>query len=864
MRWRPVAILAPLLVPVLTALVQSLLAPWLHPFAFFLFYPGVLLCAWISGTAGGLAATLLSTLLALWLAVPRDQIFDTQDLRSSLSAAVFLLVGIVFSVVQGRLKRSTRQIENALEQTRLGATRLQAAHGKIAGFVEQASDGIFVADLNGHLREVNAAACRMLGHSCEERDQIIGQSFEAFLDSANIPAFWQLKELLLAGGTHIAEWNLRRQDGRILPVEISAKIFPDHRWQIFARDIRERREAERLLQKVNRANRALTRCNQTLIRAVDESALLAHICDIIVRDAGYPFCWVGQAMQDEAKTVKVIAQTGHNSGYTASLGITWADEERGRGPTGTSIRTGRVVTVRDVASSMEMAPWRAAAQAHGYASILAIPLVIASETFGSLSIYAGEPDAFDAEEVRLLTELADDLAFGLSVLRARAAQAKAEEDLRTLNAELERRVLARTSELQQAREHEFQIGSRIQQTLLLDRPPAQVPGVSIAALALPTQRVDGDFVLFTEPHASSFDVAVGDVMGKGIAAALVGAAAKAHLLKAIGQLSVPSSAGEFPSPVAIIARTHSAIVRQLIALESFVTLCYARIDPANAVVEMVDCGHTGIIQLHHRSGRAELRRGDNLPLGVRVDEAYRQCTFPLEAGDSLILFSDGITEARNEQGEVFGIERLEQCIENQHRLEPEDLVEAIRGAVITYCRSSHLADDVTMVAVHVEKIGNPIARAEIHIAADLSQLREARAFTRSFCQHLPGAPLGEVSIAALALAVNETLSNIIKHAYRGRADHGVHIQAEAFPGHVTIRLHHTGSPFLPNTPAQLPADIPRESGLGLYMVSQCVDDIEYAHDEHGRSCISLTKLADRQATHESETSWIFPSKSHTA
>ena len=865
-RWirNPAAILVPLLAPVLIALVQSLLTPFLHPFAFFLFYPGVLLSAWIAGTAGGLVATILSTLLAWWLFVAPERLLAEENLRSILSAAVFLLVGIVFSVVEGRLKRSNQQIANSLQQARLAAKRLKAAHGKIAGLVEQASDGIFVADLSGHLLEVNEAGCRLLGYGCEQRDRMIGQSFEAFLDPANIRHLWELKERLLSGETQIAEWNLLRQDGTALPVEISARIFPDGRWQIFARDITERKAAERRLRQVDRANRALTRCNQTLIRAKDENTLLAQICAIVVQDAGYPLCWVGRAMQDEEKTVKVVARAGHNADYAMSLGISWADNERGRGPTGRCIRTRWPVTARDIAFTSDMAPWREAALAHGYASSLAIPLLIGEETFGALNIYAPERDAFDTEELRLLTELAGDLAFGISVLRTRAAQIKAEDELRTLNAELEQRVLARTRELQQAREQEFQIGSRIQQTLLLDRPPAQVPGVSIAALALPTQRVDGDFVLFTEPQADAFDVAVGDVMGKGIPAALVGAAAKAHLLKALGQLAGCSAAGELPQPESIVTRAHAAIARQLMDLDSFVTLCYARIDPPNSVVELVDCGHTGLIQLHSRLGKAELRRGDNLPLGVREDEVYRQSGFPLQAGDSLILFSDGITEARNEQGEAFGVERLEQCIENQRRLEPEELVEAIRAAVFAHCRSRRVSDDVTLVAVHVEKTGAPVARAEMQIGSELAELRAARAFTRSFCQHLPGAPLGEAGIAALALAVNETASNIIKHAYRGRPHRGIHIEAEAYRGYVTMRLRHGGCAFVPGAAGRAAIDMPRESGLGLYMVSQCVDDIEYAHDEQVGNCISLTKFADRHPSRESEAPWIFPSKSPQA
>jgi serine phosphatase RsbU (regulator of sigma subunit)/anti-sigma regulatory factor (Ser/Thr protein kinase) len=720
-------VLPPVLLPLLTVLVQHAVWSAIRPFAWFLFYPAVLISAWIGGAAGGIVASLFSTLLVWWSFVPPEHTFAKDDPRYVLPTAVFLFVGIVFSFFQGRLRKSTKQVAHALS---------------------------------------------------------------------------------------------------------------------------EAREVSNRLQQINRANRALSKCNQALIRAVDEGELLKQVCNIIVQDAGYPFCWVGRAENDDAKSVKVIAQSGSGSDYLSALGITWADSERGRGPTGTCIRTRQTVTVRDVRLAPEMVVWREAALKHGYASSLAIPLFIEGEILGAFSIYASEAGAFHAEEVELLTELANDLAFGISALRTKADRAKAEEKLLALNADLEQRVSARTGELRQAREREFEIGCRIQETLLLDHPPAHLPGVCIATLNLPTQRIDGDFIVFMEPREHSFDVIVGDVMGKGIPAALLGAAAKAHLLKALGHLSASSTAGRLPEPKDVVMLAHAEIVRQLIDLESFVTLCYARIVPRRSVVEIVDCGHTGVIQLHGRTGRTELLRGDNLPLGVREAEIYEQKAFPLEAGDSLLFFSDGITEARDSAGELFGSERLQRCVEDHRRLPPADLVESVRRAIVAHCQSDRLADDVTIVAVRVEEVGPPMLQAEMTINSDLRQLHEVREFVRSFCGRLPLALLDQDSVDALELAVNEAASNIMKHAYFGQTDRQIHIEAEAYKGRVAISLHHQGRPFSPD-PSSLPSlDVPRESGFGLYMLSQCVDEIHYCEDGRGGNCILLTKLSPKQFTNE--------------
>ena len=185
------------------------------------------------------------------------------------------------------------------------------------------------------------------------------------------------------------------------------------------------KRSEDQIRRLNQAHRALSTCSEALVRAQGKDVLLEEICRAIVEIAGYRMCWVGRAEHDEQKSVRPIAHAGDERGYLALTDVTWADCARGRGPVGTAIRTGRPFVQQDVVTHPAFAPWRAEAMARGYASVIALPIRSEGGVFGALTIYAAEKDAFDADAVRLLVDLTNDLAYGIAALRTRAcAQAE--------------------------------------------------------------------------------------------------------------------------------------------------------------------------------------------------------------------------------------------------------------------------------------------------------------------------------------------------------------------------------------------------------------------------------------------------------
>jgi PAS domain S-box-containing protein len=201
-------------------------------------------------------------------------------------------------------------------------------------------------------------------------------------------------------------------------------------------DITERKKREAELDRLNRTLKALGASSQAMMRATDESAYLNEVCQIIVRDGGHSMVWIGFVRDDPERTVQPVAQAGFDEGYLKSLQVTWADTERGRGPTGTAIRTGTPSGCRNMQTDPNFAPWREEALRRGYVSSIVVPLMEGRRTFGTITIYSGEPDFFTPEEVGLLSELADDVRYGISALRLRRAHAQAEEALRDREQEL--------------------------------------------------------------------------------------------------------------------------------------------------------------------------------------------------------------------------------------------------------------------------------------------------------------------------------------------------------------------------------------------------------------------------------------------
>ncbi|MBK1890910.1 EAL domain-containing protein [Undibacterium sp. 14-3-2] len=224
--------------------------------------------------------------------------------------------------------------------------------------------------------------------------------------------------------------RLLLKDGQIKYVNERGKPFYQEDGHVLhligtVQDVTASKLSELALKRLNRDLRLLSDCNMALVRAEDEHTLLNEISRLCVESGGYLMAWVGYAEYDDARTVKPVAQSGYENGYLDGINISWGGNALGSGPVGSAIRTGEPTTIQNVLTDERMRPWRTAAIQRGYRSSIGLPLIHNEHTIGALTLYSSEANAFDAEEIRLLMELANDLAFGIINLRTRAAHAEA-------------------------------------------------------------------------------------------------------------------------------------------------------------------------------------------------------------------------------------------------------------------------------------------------------------------------------------------------------------------------------------------------------------------------------------------------------
>ncbi|MGD8309800.1 MAG: PAS domain S-box protein, partial [Chromatiales bacterium] len=290
-------------------------------------------------------------------------------------------------------------------------------------YLDIAGAMLVALDRDGRIELINRRGCEVLGYEEHEllgrdwmetcipesvRDDVRRVAETAWTGDLDRVAYFENPVLTRSGEERLVAWRnsvLYDADGQLVATLSSGE------------DVTERRQGEQALRRRNRALRTLSACNEALVRAGDEDQLLGDVCRVLVEQGGYPLSWVGYAQDDAERSLRPVASCGEASDYLDEVRVRWGDDELGRGPGGTTVRTGAVQRIGSIAADPSFGPWREQALARGFACVISLPLLDQERAFGVLSVYSRSGDAFDDDEAALLGELASDLAFGIRALR---------------------------------------------------------------------------------------------------------------------------------------------------------------------------------------------------------------------------------------------------------------------------------------------------------------------------------------------------------------------------------------------------------------------------------------------------------------
>lgn len=292
--------------------------------------------------------------------------------------------------------------------------------------LDHSSDSIEVLEpLTMRFLDVNDTACRKLGYSREELLTMSVFDINPLLDSDFSQALFTQ---LLESGSINTESIQQCKDGLIYPVEVVTTLIQLDKPYILAivRDITERKLVEKSLLNSNRALKTLSAGNIALVHAKNEDELLKRVVDVIVNEGGYSMAVVDYAQDNPKKTLIPMAWSGLEKEQHWIKDLSWSDTAENQMPVSQVIRTATMQVIHNIAAEPEFTLWRDAALARGYTASIAFALIDRDKVFGALSIYSSEPNSFVDEEVGLLEELANDLAYGIITLRTRIAQEQQE------------------------------------------------------------------------------------------------------------------------------------------------------------------------------------------------------------------------------------------------------------------------------------------------------------------------------------------------------------------------------------------------------------------------------------------------------
>ncbi len=431
---------------------------------------------------------------------------------------------------------------------------------------------------------------------------------------------------------------------------------------------------------------------------------------------------------------------------------------------------------------------------------LVVPLVSQGELIGVVNLGARLSDqAYSTDDKKLLVSLAAQAAPALQVaqlVRRQEAEARSRERI----------------------EQELRVATLIQQHFLPKSLP-DLPGWQVSAYYRPAREVGGDFYDFIELPEGQVGVVIGDVTDKGVPAAMVMAATRSVLR---------ASAQRIISPGVVLGRVNELMCPDM-PPKMFVTCLYGVVDPATGRFRFANAGHN-LPYVRTDSGTIELR-ATGMPLGLMPGIVYEEREAVLETGQTMLLHSDGVAEAHNADGEMFGFPRLLDVVGGRNGR--GDVIDRVLTELGRFTPAGgEQEDDITLVALKCVGLGPtaPVTK-DVDITFSIASERgnERLAMDR-VVEAIAPLELAPDRLERLKTAVSEATMNAIEHGNETRLDLPVEICVQAAEGVLTVRItdqggeHEIPEAEAPDLEAKLEG-LQKPRGWGLFLIQNMVDDL---------------------------------------
>ena len=299
---------------------------------------------------------------------------------------------------------------------------------------DQVAVGIAHTTTDGRILEVNRKLCEMLGYSAAE---LLALTTRDLTHPDDRDRQDDARHELLDGKRNQFSGDKRylRKDGSVFWVNRTVTVArgtPGGEPYLIQTidNVDQRKLAEAQLARANRAYRVLVECSHILVHATDETEMLEDMCRVVVEPGGYKMAWVGLATGDPKRPVYPAAHAGFGGDVPMTGAAAWSPDGRYRGFMSEVMASGEPHIARNILRDPAHAGRLERAVQRGFQSAIALPLKSDGRILGAIAIYAAEADAFDGEEIGLLKELTNDIAYGIDNLRTRVAREQAEKTAR--------------------------------------------------------------------------------------------------------------------------------------------------------------------------------------------------------------------------------------------------------------------------------------------------------------------------------------------------------------------------------------------------------------------------------------------------